>query len=492
MRVYTHPKYSYVRVAEIPKTEIKKIDFALCKQPRETLLSFYNRQTVKPDLVTNGGFFSMSDGITCFNFRDENVSIMYNDSYQWGMGVIGNNEIGFGNMNERPWRDFISGYPNLIEYGKKIDITFAKELNYKARRTMLGYNNTTIYLVCVEKPGLAYATMQNLMLELGCTFAINLDGGGSTKMLHNGKSVTKNLTNRAVDNVVAIYLKKEATEITEKNIDVTYQAYAKGKWWGTIKNYNTTNSNGYAGVERNSMQGIKVSLSEGSVQYRVHTTSGKWLPWVTDNSDYAGIIDQNNNANCCFKGRYRVTSPRGYRGSEFHKGIDLVGMDDTTVYSICDGTVRTAYQANGAGYYVVVTMDDGRRVYYMHLKASSFKVKTGDKVKKGQALGIMGSTGRSTGPHTHLELRPAGTTSDSLDICEFTGITNRVGAYGAGEDIDAIQMKLVGNIANTHQIQYRVSTTSSISYLPWVNGDTDYAGIFKKPIDKIQIYIKKK
>ena len=43
MKVYTHSKYSYVRVAEIPKNEIEKIDFSLCKQPRETLFSFYNR-----------------------------------------------------------------------------------------------------------------------------------------------------------------------------------------------------------------------------------------------------------------------------------------------------------------------------------------------------------------------------------------------------------------------------------------------------------------
>ena len=141
---------------------------------------------------------------------------------------------------------------------------------------------------------------------------------------------------------------------------------------------------------------------------------------------------------CCFKGRFRVTSPRGYRTlngkREYHKGIDLVGVDDTTVYSISDGTVRTAYQGNGAGYYVVVTMADGRRVFYMHLKAGSFKVKNGERVVKGQELGIMGATGAVTGAHTHLELRPKGTTGDSLDICELTGLTNKVGSYTYKEE----------------------------------------------------------
>lgn len=133
----------------------------------------------------------------------------------------------------------------------------------------------------------------------------------------------------------------------------------------------------------------------------------------------------------CFKGSFRVTSPRGERylngTNEYHKGIDLVGMDDATVYAVSDGKVRTAFQANGAGNYIVVTMADGRRVFYMHL--ASFLVKNGATVKKGEPIGIMGNTGNSTGAHTHLELRPSGTTSASLDISEFTGIPNIKGVY---------------------------------------------------------------
>lgn len=298
MKVYTHPKYSYVRVAAIPKNEIEKLDFALCKQPTETLGAFYKRQTKKPNILVNGGFFSMSNGVTCFNFKDENVSIMYNDSYQRGMGIVGDNEIGLGNLNDKPWRDFISGYPVLIEQSKKVSITFAKELNYKARRTMIGYNNTTVFIVCVENPGLAYNEMQDLMLNLGCTYAMNLDGGGSTKMLHDGKSVTTNITNRAVDNVVAVYLKEDASTT---NIDVQYQVYAKGKWLGKITNYNETSANGYAGIENNPIQALKVNLSKGSVQYRAHTIDGKWWSWITDSvgngsNSYSGVIGKNIDA----------------------------------------------------------------------------------------------------------------------------------------------------------------------------------------------------
>ena len=133
----------------------------------------------------------------------------------------------------------------------------------------------------------------------------------------------------------------------------------------------------------------------------------------------------------CFKGNFRVTSTYGMRvlngANAFHKGLDLVGLDDIIVYAIADGTVRTAFQANGAGNYAVVSMADGRRVFYMHLR--SFLVQSGGFVRRGQALGILGNTGNAYGAHTHLELRPGGSSSQSLDICEFSGIPNRIGVY---------------------------------------------------------------
>lgn len=132
-----------------------------------------------------------------------------------------------------------------------------------------------------------------------------------------------------------------------------------------------------------------------------------------------------------FKGAFRVTSIYGERilngRSEFHKGIDLVGLDSVIVYAVSDGIVRTDFQANGAGNYVVVTMNDARRVFYMHLK--SFLVKNGQRVKRGEAIGVMGNTGNSFGAHTHLEIRPEGSTSKQLNICDFTGIPNKTGVY---------------------------------------------------------------
>lgn len=140
---------------------------------------------------------------------------------------------------------------------------------------------------------------------------------------------------------------------------------------------------------------------------------------------------------CCFNGRFRVTSPRGWRTlnsvNQYHKGIDLVGEDSHIVYAICDGycTTRTEYnqygKVDGFGNYVTQTIADGRRIFYAHL--ASFSIMDNQYVTAGTPIGIMGDTGNVTGAHTHLELRPAGTTSESLDISAFTGIPNAVGNY---------------------------------------------------------------
>ncbi|MBQ8759283.1 MAG: M23 family metallopeptidase [Clostridia bacterium] len=140
----------------------------------------------------------------------------------------------------------------------------------------------------------------------------------------------------------------------------------------------------------------------------------------------------------CFKGKFKVTSTRGYRTlfgtNQYHGGLDLVALEDKNIYAIADGTVdATPYEKNGFGYYVRQKLADGRRIYYGHMKAGSIAVKAGQTIKKGDKLGVMGSTGSSTGAHTHLEIRVPGTSMESLDICEYTGIHNSVGTYEAKE-----------------------------------------------------------
>ena len=138
-----------------------------------------------------------------------------------------------------------------------------------------------------------------------------------------------------------------------------------------------------------------------------------------------------------FKGTFKVTSPRGYRiiggKTEYHGGLDLVALGtDKSVYAIADGKVDAVpYEQDGFGYYVRQLLNDGTRVYYGHMAKGSICVKAGQTIKVGDKLGIMGSTGASTGAHCHIEHRIKGTSKTSLDISALTGIPNKKGTYEA-------------------------------------------------------------
>lgn len=133
--------------------------------------------------------------------------------------------------------------------------------------------------------------------------------------------------------------------------------------------------------------------------------------------------------------KYRMTSPYGRRvlngKSEFHGGVDLVGVGGTAVCSVCDGTVINSRIITDKsnltwqwGNYVAVQASDGTVIYYCHL--ASRAVKKGDKVKKGQRIGIMGNTGYSFGAHLHFEVRRG---NKAINAAEYLGIPNKTGQY---------------------------------------------------------------
>lgn len=102
-----------------------------------------------------------------------------------------------------------------------------------------------------------------------------------------------------------------------------------------------------------------------------------------------------------------LTSPYGYRtspingGSELHNGLDMAGPPTTPIYASLDGTVIYATFNNGGyGNCIVIQHANGKYTLYAH--QSSLKVSVGAKVKTGQQIGVMGTTGDSTGVHLHF------------------------------------------------------------------------------------------
>ena len=109
----------------------------------------------------------------------------------------------------------------------------------------------------------------------------------------------------------------------------------------------------------------------------------------------------------------RVTSEFGYRSDPFtgqasgHTGIDIAVPTGTPVRAALPGVVTTAtYNAGGYGYYVKIDHGNGMVTLYAH--NSKLLVKAGDTVEAGDMVSLSGSTGRSTGPHLHFEVRVNG------------------------------------------------------------------------------------
>lgn len=95
---------------------------------------------------------------------------------------------------------------------------------------------------------------------------------------------------------------------------------------------------------------------------------------------------------------------------ERHKGMDLAGKEGSDVISVGAGVVTWAGERYGYGNLVEINHGNGYSTRYGHSK--KVLVKVGDTVKKGQVLALMGSTGRSTGPHVHFEVRYKGKAVD--------------------------------------------------------------------------------
>lgn len=101
---------------------------------------------------------------------------------------------------------------------------------------------------------------------------------------------------------------------------------------------------------------------------------------------------------------YRNAPTRG--ASRNHKGIDIPGPVGTPIYATADGTIGRAQWVSGYGKYVEIEHGNAVQTRYGHL--SAMNVVPGQRIRKGDVLGYMGSTGRSTGSHLHYEVRIAG------------------------------------------------------------------------------------
>ena len=105
-----------------------------------------------------------------------------------------------------------------------------------------------------------------------------------------------------------------------------------------------------------------------------------------------------------------ITSKYGWRSMGYHYGLDIGVATGTPIHASESGVVTYSAWCGNYGYLIKVQHSGGYETYYAH--CSKLVAEVGDEVAQGDVIAYVGSTGRSTGPHVHLEVRYEGKTLD--------------------------------------------------------------------------------
>ncbi len=159
----------------------------------------------------------------------------------------------------------------------------------------------------------------------------------------------------------------------------------------------------------------------GEVQYASLTLGGKRIS-LYRHKDARGLVDYYNEQGHSVRKALLKTPIDGARLSSrfgmrehpilgyttMHRGVDFAAPAGTPIYAAGDGTIEEIEFNNGYGRYVRVKHGNAYATAYAHMSAFGKGLKRGSRVRQGQVIGFVGTTGRSTGPHLHYEVLRAG------------------------------------------------------------------------------------
>lgn len=168
-------------------------------------------------------------------------------------------------------------------------------------------------------------------------------------------------------------------------------------------------------------------------------------------------------------GIFKVTCEykrKGNWAAGWHTGIDLYS-DNDTIYATCDGVVtRTGYDKSYGNFITVKDSATGKYHWFCHL--SKINCSVGQSVSRVSKIGVMGSTGNSTGKHLHFEIRNASNAyADTSDPAQYMGIPNQVGTYNSADY--QIDTKVMKTLARNTNLRDKPTTQNSNAVLYLAN-----------------------
>jgi murein DD-endopeptidase MepM/ murein hydrolase activator NlpD len=176
--------------------------------------------------------------------------------------------------------------------------------------------------------------------------------------------------------------------------------------------------------------------SAGNATFKALFNSWKKLDQLQDGA-IAVPSDKPVKADVTFTSGFGVRSDPFHFSAAMHPGIDLAGSYGTPIYATADGTVLRAGWNNG-GYGNLVEIDHGRGITTRYGHMSAVLVHAGDHVTRGQQIGRMGSTGRSTGNHLHYEVRLDGRAVNPIPFMRSTDYVLAMQRRQGAASMDAV------------------------------------------------------
>lgn len=309
-----------------------------------------------------------------FLFLKENEGFgkyVYDDGY-------GNSTVGYGVTSHGCPNEF-----NVLKNQQPLSEEVAAKVSYEASKNNFG---SKIVNRCIEL-GISNQCQFDSIIDLIYNCGLGVING------------TNSLTNAL----------KTGNRDTIKTVWESFYITANGVYVPSLKNRRIAEVNLFLNGTYPSFKGIGVYNAKRVNIGTVTENNGKgWLPEETNdnNGNYTGTMIKNQYGEGAIPthGQCTATFPR-YPSGGAHSGVDVANAEGTKIFSWCDGVVKWV----GLGYGLGVCIDNSEKgcsVIYGH--NSKVLVNVGDKVKMGDNIALMGSSGNSTGNHLHFEVRPIG------------------------------------------------------------------------------------
>jgi murein DD-endopeptidase MepM/ murein hydrolase activator NlpD len=294
--------------------------------------------------------------------------------------------------------------PKKLQLGQEITLTFARDANDALQLATLNVPDSIERSVSVTRGGDGFQA-QEILREL------------DQSQVHGAGTITSSLYEAALDAGIPMPVLTEMIRLFSYDVDFQREVQ-KGDSFEVF--YEQFSDDDGKAVKTGDIRAAAMTLSGQEIRYYRYAPPGEEPDYFTAR----GMSVRKALLRTPIDGA-RLSSGFGMRNhpvmgySRMHRGVDFAAASGTPIQAAGDGTVQTAGRNGGYGNYVRIRHNSQYSTAYGHM--SRIAVKAGQRVRQGQIIGYVGSTGLATGPHLHYETIYNGTQINPLSIRLPTG-----------------------------------------------------------------------